>query len=135
MPHLKRMYGKSLMAEVVQKTVDDESKKVLAEKNLKPAYQPEVKLPEDEAEVNAIIDGKGDLAFTMAFEVIPSFDLKDVSDVELTRHVVEVTDAQVDEAIGRLTDQYKNFGAEGRHCRQGRPRHHLLRRQGRWQGL
>ena len=108
-PHLKRMYGKSLMAEVVQKAVDDESKKVLEDKGLKPAYQPEVKLPEDEAEVNAIIDGKGDLAFTMALEIIPSFELKDVSDVELTRHVVDVTDKEIDEAIKRLTDQYKNF--------------------------
>jgi trigger factor len=59
--HLKRVYGKSAMAEVVQKTIDDKSKELLAEKNLKPAYQPEVKLPEDQAEVNAIMDGKGDL--------------------------------------------------------------------------
>ena len=108
-PHLKRMYGKSLMAEVVQKAVDDETKKVLEDKGLKPAYQPEVKLPEDEKEVSAIIDGKGDLAFTMALEVIPTFEIKDVADVELTRHVVDVTDKEIDEAIKRLTDQYKNF--------------------------
>ena len=56
-PHLKRVYGKSAMAEVVQKTIDDRSKELLEEKKLKPAYQPEVKLPEDEAEVNAIMDG------------------------------------------------------------------------------
>jgi trigger factor len=36
-PHLKRMYGKALMAEVVQKTIDDQSKQVVAERNLKPA--------------------------------------------------------------------------------------------------
>jgi trigger factor len=54
-PHLKRMYGKSLMAEVVQKTIDDQSKLVLAERNLKPAYQPEVKLPEEEIVANAIM--------------------------------------------------------------------------------
>ena len=36
-PHLKRVYGKSAMAEVVQKTIDDQSKAVLAERNLKPA--------------------------------------------------------------------------------------------------
>ena len=35
-PHLKRVYGKSAMAEVVQKTIDDQSKAILAEKNLKP---------------------------------------------------------------------------------------------------
>jgi trigger factor len=111
-PHLKRMYGKSLMAEVVQKTIDDQSKKVLTDNNLKPAYQPEVKLPEEEAEVNAIMDGKGDLAFSLAFEVIPTFELQDVSNVELTRHVVDVADAQVDEAIGRLTSQYKDWEAK-----------------------
>jgi trigger factor len=106
-PHLKRMYGKALMAEVVQKTIDDQSKQVLAERNLKPAYQPEVKLPEEEKEVNEIMAGERDFAFSLAFEIIPTFELKDVSGVELTRHVVEITDAQVDEALGRLTAQYK----------------------------
>lgn len=106
-PHLKRMYGKALMAEVVQKTIDDQSKQVLAERNLKPAYQPEVKLPEEEKEVEAIMAGEADFAFSLAFEVLPTFEMKDVSGVELTRHVVAITDAQVDEALGRLTAQYK----------------------------
>ncbi len=108
-PHLKRVYGKSAMAEVVQKAIDDNSKAVLAERNLKPAYQPEVKLPEDEAEVNAIIDGKGDLAFSMAFEVIPSFEIADHSGLELSRHVVEVTEDHIGETLKRLTAQSKNF--------------------------
>ena len=111
-PHLKRMYGKALMAEVVQKTIDDQSKQVLAERNLKPAYQPEVTLPEEEKEVNAIMAGESDFAFSLAFEIIPTFELKDVSGVELTRHVVEISDAQVDEALGRLTAQYKSFEAK-----------------------
>ena len=49
--HLKRIYGKSAMAEVVQNTIDAKSKALLEEKKLKPAYQPEIKLPEDQAEV------------------------------------------------------------------------------------
>ena len=109
LPHLKRLYGKSVMAEVVQKTIDDQSKKVLSDRELKPAYQPEVTLPQEEAEVAAIMEGKGDLAFSLAFEVIPTFELQDVSNVELTRHVVEVSDAQVDDALGRLTTQYKSW--------------------------
>ena len=113
-PHLKRVYGKSVMAEVVQKTIDDQSKQVLAERKLKPAYQPEVKLPEDEAEVAAIMDGKGDLAFSLAFEVIPDFEIKDVSGVELARHAVEVTEAHVGEALGRVAAQSKSFEAKGK---------------------
>ena len=69
-----RVDGKALMAEVVQKTIDDQSKQVLAERKLKPAYQPEVKLPEDRAEVEAIMDGKGDLAFSVSLEIIPEFE-------------------------------------------------------------
>jgi len=111
-PHLKRVYGKSVMAEVVQKTIDDQSKQVLAERKLKPAYQPEVKLPEDQAEVNAIMDGKGDLSFSLAFEVIPDFELKDVSDIALTRHAVEVSEAHIGEALGRVAAQSKSFAAK-----------------------
>jgi trigger factor len=111
-PHLKRMYGKSLMAEVVQKAIDDQSKQLLTEHNLKPAYQPEVTLPEKEDEVNAIMEGKGDLAFSMAFEVIPTFEVKEVGDVELTRHIVEATDDKVDETLNKLAADYKNFEAK-----------------------
>ena len=108
-PHLKRVYGKSAMAEVVQKTIDDKSKALLDEKNLKPAYQPEVKLPQDEAEVNAIMDGKGDLAFSIAFEVIPSFDIQDHSGLDLVRHVVEVTEDEIAATLKRLSSQAKSF--------------------------
>jgi trigger factor len=107
--HLKRVYGKSAMAEVVQQTIDSKSKALLEEKKLKPAYQPEVKLPEDEAEVNAIMDGKGDLAFSVALEVIPDFELKDHSGLDLARHVVEVTEDHVSETLKRLSSQAKSF--------------------------
>jgi trigger factor len=110
--HLKSMYGKSVMAEVVQTTVDTQSRQVFADRNLKPAYQPEVKLPEDEAEVNAVIDGKGDLSFTLSAEVIPEFEVKDFSQIELHKHVIGHSDAHIDEALARLADQYKAFEAK-----------------------
>jgi trigger factor len=110
--HLKNMYGKSMMAEVVQTTIDNQSKAVFADRKLKPAYQPEVKLPEDEAEVNAVMDGKGDLAFSLAVEVIPEFEVKDFSGIELNKHIVARSDDHIDEALKRLADQYKSFEAK-----------------------
>jgi len=112
-PHLKRMYGKSVMGEVVQKTIDDESRKVVAERNLKPAYQPEVTLPEDKEEVEKIFEGKGDLAFSVAFEVIPTFDLQDPANLTLERHVVDVEQSHIDEALDRIAKQYKDYEARG----------------------
>ena len=119
-PHLKRVYGKSAMAEVVQKTIDDQSKAVLAERNLKPAYQPEVTLPDNEAEVNAIMDGKGDLAFSLAFEVIPDFELMDHSGLDFVRHLVDVTEDHIGETLKRLTAQGRTFEAKAEGAAAGK---------------
>jgi trigger factor len=108
-PHLKRIYGKSVMADVVQAQIDEGAKKVVEERQLKPAYQPEVKLPEDKDEIEKIFDGKGDLAYTMAFEVVPSFEIQDVSGIELQKHVVAVTDEHVNEALSRIAAQAKGW--------------------------
>ncbi|MFO1089535.1 MAG: trigger factor [Hyphomicrobiales bacterium] len=107
--HLKRMYGRSVMAEVVQKAVEDEGKQILADRGLKPAYQPEIKLPEDQAEVNGIMEGKQDLAFTMAFEVVPAVDIKDFTNLSLTKRVVKVEDKHVDDALSRIASQAKDY--------------------------
>lgn len=111
--HLKRLYGKSVMAEVVQKTIDDGSRQVFAERNLKPAYQPEVKLPEAEGEVNAIMEGKSDLSFEVSGEVIPEFEIKDYAGLTLTKHVVAATESQIDEAVKRLSSQSRSWETKG----------------------
>ncbi|WP_421695493.1 trigger factor [Aestuariivirga sp.] len=107
--HLRRVFGKSAMAEVVQNTIDAKSKALLEEKNLKPAYQPEVKLSESEEEVQAVMDGKGDLSFSVVLEVIPDFEVKDHAGLSLTRHVVEVSEDEIAETLTRLASQSKNF--------------------------
>src|SRR6187401_1022516 len=86
--HLRRLYGRSMMADVIQKQVENSSRDALAERNVKPAYPPEIALPEEEAEVSGIIDGKSDLSFTMSFEVVPPVEIGDFSRLEFTRHVV-----------------------------------------------
>lgn len=117
--HLRRVYGKSAMAEVVQNTIDAKSKALLEQKNLKPAYQPEVKLSDDEGEVRAVMDGKGDLAFSVSMEIIPDFDVKDHSGLLLTRHVVEVTEDQINETLKRLAANSKSFDEKGGAAEKG----------------
>jgi trigger factor len=107
--HLRRIYGKSVMAEVVQKKVDDSTKKALAERQLKPAYSPQIDLPQDQAEIEKMMEGKGDLAFTMTFEVVPSIEVRDFGTIELERLNVDVADEHIDEALKRITAQQKDF--------------------------
>ncbi len=107
--HLKRLYGRSVMAEVVQKTVDDSSKQALVEQDLKPAYQPDIGMTEDEDEINSIIDGKADLSYTMNFEVIPAIEIADFAKIKLDRRVVAVEDEHIDEALTNIAGQFKDY--------------------------
>ena len=111
--HLKKMYGKQAMAEVVQKSIESSTTEALNEKSLKPAYQPEVVLPEDEKEVEAVMDGKADLAFTMNFEVVPDIDVKDFKNLKVEKLVVEVTDEHVKDALESIAGQYKDWEDKG----------------------
>ena len=107
--HVRNLYGRSAMAEVIQATVDAKSRSIFAERKLKPAYAPDVNLPQDEKEVNAVMDGKADLAFTVASEVVPEFEVKDFSGLKLEKHVVAASDEAVQTAMKTLADNYKGF--------------------------
>src|SRR5690349_481474 len=62
--HLRRVYGRSVMAEVVQQAVAETSQEALQQRQERPAFQPRIQLPEDETEVGNIFAGAGDLAYT-----------------------------------------------------------------------
>lgn len=119
--HLRRVYGKSVMAEVLQKKVDDSAKQAIADRQLKPAYAPEIKLPEDQTEIERVMAGKGDLAFTMSFEVVPPIELQDFSTIEVEKFLAVATEEDIDNALARVASQYKEFEAkpEGARAEKG----------------
>jgi trigger factor len=100
--HLRKVYGRSVMAEVVQQAVADTSREALSQREERPAFQPTVGLPEDEAEIDKIFAGASDLAYTLSFEVLPKFELMDFSKLALEKPVAEVTDADLDQSIDRI---------------------------------
>ena len=70
--HIKKMFGRSLMGEVVQKAVEEASSKVITDRKERPAFQPKIDLSEDKDEIERVMSGAADLAFSMSFEVLPS---------------------------------------------------------------
>jgi len=107
--HLKKLYGQSAMAEIVQKSIETSSTEALNEKSLKAAYQPEIVLPEAEEDVKAVMSGDADLSFTMNFEVVPDIEIKDFKNLKVEKLVVEVTDEHLDEALQNIAGQYKDY--------------------------
>ncbi|MDQ0519978.1 trigger factor [Methylobacterium gregans] len=107
--HLRKVYGRSVMAEVVQNAVNEANQKIITDNNLKLALEPQVDFPEDKAEVEKALEAKGDFAFTVNLEVLPSFELADLSDVSLTKYVAKPSDAEIDEALNRMAGQSRPF--------------------------
>lgn len=107
--HLKRMYGKSVMAETIEATVRDANAKIVTDNNLRLAMEPQVKLPTEEEAIKAVVEGKADLDYSVAMEILPKIELAAFKDIAIERPVAEVTDAEIDEAIGRIADQNRPY--------------------------
>ncbi|GJD98483.1 trigger factor [Methylobacterium isbiliense] len=107
--HLRRVYGRSIMADVVQNAVTEANQKIVEDNKLKLALEPRIEMPEDKAEIEKALDAKADLAFTVALEVMPTFDLVDLSDVSLTKPVATASDEEVETAITRMAEQNRSF--------------------------
>ena len=109
--HLRKLYGRSIMGDVVNNAVNDANRKIIDDNGLRLAAEPKLTLPEDQAEVEQVMEARGDLAFTVALEVLPKFDIGSFEDVELERPVAEVGETDVDKVIERMAAQGRKFDA------------------------
>ncbi|MBU2581641.1 MAG: trigger factor [Alphaproteobacteria bacterium] len=108
--HLKKVYGKSVMLEILNDAVKETSAKAIKEREERPALQPDIVLPEDPEKIERILAGEDDLAYSMTFEVLPKIELTDFTTLKLERLTAKVEDKDRDEAIDRLLEN--NMGYE-----------------------
>jgi trigger factor len=113
MAHLRKIYGKAVMAETIEAMIRELNAKVVTDHGLKLAMEPKVTIPNEETEVAKVIGGQSDLAYTLAVEVLPKIELADFKGIKLERPAAEVTDAQVSEALDRIAEQNRPFAAKG----------------------
>lgn len=111
--HLKRLYGRSVMAETIEAAVREANSQIVTERGFRLVREPQVTLPEDKGAVEQVIEGKTDLAYTVAIEILPPIELADFKGIEIERLNAEVADAEVDEAVQRIADQSRPFAAKG----------------------
>jgi trigger factor len=100
--HVRQLYGRSVMAEVVEQAVNESSGKAVAERKERPALQPAIKLPEDQATVERIIEGAADLEYTMSFEILPKVELADLKSIALEKEIAEPSEEDISKQIGLL---------------------------------
>ncbi len=110
--HLKRLYGKSAMAEVIEATVREANSKIVTDNGYRLAVEPKVVLPTEEGAVEGVIEGKADLSYTVEMEIVPAIALADFKSIKLTRLTSEVSDEEIDKALQAIADQNRPFVAK-----------------------
>ncbi|WP_276611501.1 trigger factor [Caulobacter sp. 602-2] len=104
--HVRRLYGKGLMGEVIEQALNETTQKILDDNKLRPAGQPDLKPTSD---MDKVIAGGEDLAFELAVEIMPEFDPIDPASIELVKPVYKIADSEVDEALAELAKQARTY--------------------------
>ncbi|MBB4347883.1 MULTISPECIES: trigger factor [Rhizobiaceae] len=107
--HLKKTYGKSIMADLVNEIIRDRPGKILSDRGEKSATQPSIAMTEDQAEAEKILSAQADLEFTLTYEVIPPIELKSTDKITVTREVVEIADEEVNEQIVKIAESARTY--------------------------
>jgi trigger factor len=99
---IRKMHGDRLQNDALSSAVQDGVQKLLEEKKLRPAMQPEVRLDEKYA------PGK-DAEVTVRLEALPEIGAPDITGLKLERLVIEPDEKAVDEQIQRLVESNKSW--------------------------
>ena len=108
--HIRKVYGRSLMGEVLQETIRDTSSKAIKERKERAAAVPEIELAKD-SEIEKVFDGKADLSYEMSFEVLPEIKIADFASLNLERLVCDVDGVSLDKALAQLAERNVVFAA------------------------
>jgi len=100
--HLKKIYGQSIMSEVMQEAINAAVQETLEERSEKAAAQPKVDMSEDQSDINNVFSGAADLTIDVSYEVLPAIELMDFKTIEIEKPVVPVSEEIVQRELDRL---------------------------------
>lgn len=99
--HVKKMFGKDIMGEVVQALVQETSQKAIEDADVRPAGQPEMHM---ESDMEKVLDGEQDLAYHMHLDIMPEFEPVDIKKLTLTKPVAEINDDEIEARLTQIAE-------------------------------
>jgi len=102
--HIRKVYGPSMMQDIVNETVQRSTRESM--EKVRAASEPSLDLKSD---INEVVAGNQDLQFELSLEIMPEFEPVDLKTISITRPVAAVTDAQVEEELGKLAQAQRGF--------------------------
>ena len=118
--HIKKVFGRSVMNEVLQETIRETSSQAIKDRNERPATMPDISIPEAETNMESVVAGEADLSYEMSFDVLPDVNLTDFKALKLEKLTAEVDDEQLNEALAQLAERNTAYETEeGRKAGEG----------------
>ncbi len=104
--HIRKLYGRAIMGEIVENILKEAQTDTLEKNNIRAATQPKLELTSD---VEKVLQGEEDLKFELALEVMPEFEVGDLSDIELTRPTADVSDEDIEKEMEGLAETATSY--------------------------
>ncbi|MEO0753214.1 MAG: trigger factor, partial [Pseudomonadota bacterium] len=109
--HVKRMYGRSIMGELVEDLVKQTNEKAIDDAEVRAASQPQMHW---DTEIDSVLAGEADLNYRFDIDIMPEFEPTDISTISIERPVADIPDEEVDESLKRLAEQNTKYEARGK---------------------
>ena len=100
---MKKMFGKSVLGEAMQESIDEAMREHFEETGDRPALQPEVKMTSEDWKEG------DDVEVSMVYEALPAVPEVALGEIELERLVAEIDEAAVDEALASLASSANSY--------------------------
>jgi len=110
--HLRKLYGKSIMGDVLQEAVNEANRKIVEDHQLRIAVEPKLDFPGGQEEVERALEAEGDFSFVVTFETLPKIEIGSFDDISLERPVAQVSDEDIEKALKSLADRAQEFEAK-----------------------
>ena len=98
---VRQRYRGAVLSEVIEKKIQEQSAKAIADRQVRPATQPKV-------EITSYDTGK-DLEFKMGFEILPAIELGNFSEITVARETATPGDAEIEEALQRVANSERRY--------------------------
>jgi trigger factor len=98
---LQKKFGASVRSEIISEAIQKSLTDALTEHALKPAGMPEIDGLNDQQDA--------DLEYTASFEIYPTVELKDLSQVKVEKRTAVITEADVEQTIDKMCHNFATW--------------------------
>ncbi len=105
--HIRKVFGKSIMGDVVQEVTAETSEKALEEKGVRQASAPHI---HPESDMERVVEGGADYVYHIHLDVMPDFEPADPKTLSIVRPVAEPGGAEIDESLQKIAEQNVSYG-------------------------